>query len=76
MGRIRPSSRSSPTVRSERRPSAAYDELYTIRKTNIDSFLSESSRSEFSYRLIIATTDRVGANARRRRRSSPSVVFG
>jgi superfamily II DNA or RNA helicase len=43
----------------------AYDPAYTIKKADIDSFLSESARSEFSYRLLIATTDRIGPNARR-----------
>lgn len=42
-----------------------YDENHTISKAEIDSFLSESSRPEFVYRLLIATTDRVGATARR-----------
>ncbi len=36
-----------------------------IKKADIDSFLSESSRAEFSYRLLIATTDLLGPTARR-----------
>jgi Restriction endonuclease len=38
----------------------AYDPSYAIRKADVDSFLSESSRPQFSYRLLIATTDRLG----------------
>ena len=41
----------------------AYDPAYSVTKRDIDSFLSESSRPEFSYRLLIATTDRIGATA-------------
>src|SRR5712691_3196422 len=43
----------------------AYDPAYTIKKADVDSFLSESSRPEFGYRLLIATTDRIGQTARR-----------
>jgi hypothetical protein len=43
----------------------AYDAAYAIKKADVDSFLSESSRPEFSYRLLIATTDRLGPTARR-----------
>jgi predicted helicase len=43
----------------------AYDPSYSIRKADVDSFLSESSRPQFSYRLLIATTDRLGLIARR-----------
>ena len=42
-----------------------YDPAYAITKADVDSFLSESSRPEFSYRLLIATTDRLGPTARR-----------
>jgi predicted helicase len=31
----------------------------------VDTFLSESSRSQFAYRLLIATTDGIGDNAYR-----------
>ena len=34
-----------------------------IPKRELDSFLSESNRPQFDYRLIIATTDDVGRNA-------------
>ncbi len=43
----------------------AYDQSYAIKKADVDSFLSESSRPLFSYRLLIATTDRLGPTARR-----------
>ena len=42
-----------------------YDPQYAIKKADLDSFLSESSRREFTYRLLIATTDHLGATARR-----------
>jgi superfamily II DNA or RNA helicase len=42
----------------------AYDPAYTIKKADVDSFLSESARSEFSFRLLVATTDRIGRTAR------------
>src|SRR5262249_9541627 len=35
----------------------------TIPKRELDSFLSESNRPQFDYRLIIATTDDIGRNA-------------
>jgi superfamily II DNA or RNA helicase len=43
----------------------AYEPSYAIKKADVDSFLSESSRAVFSYRLLIATTDRLGPTARR-----------
>jgi superfamily II DNA or RNA helicase len=43
----------------------AYDAAYAIKKADVDSFLSESARPEFAYRLLIATTDRIGQTARR-----------
>jgi superfamily II DNA or RNA helicase len=43
----------------------AYDPAYTIKKSDVDSFLSESARPAFAYRLLIATTDLIGPNARR-----------
>lgn len=36
----------------------------SIPKSELDSFLSESNRPQFDYRLIIATTDDIGHNAR------------
>ncbi len=41
-----------------------YSPDYDITKHDIDKFLSESSRSSISKRLLIATTDRIGANAK------------
>ncbi len=42
----------------------AYDHAYPITKDDVDSFLSESSRQEISFRLLIATTNNIGHNAR------------
>ena len=42
-----------------------YDPAYSIKKADLDSFLSESSRREFRYRLLIASTDHLGSTARR-----------
>ena len=41
-----------------------YSPDYEITKTDVDKFLSESNRKEINHRLLIATTDRIGANAR------------
>jgi predicted helicase len=43
----------------------AYAESYSIKKADVDSFLSESSRPQFSFRVLIATTDHLGPTARR-----------
>ena len=43
----------------------AYDDKYSIKKTDVDTFLSESSREVFSFRLLIATTNLVGQTAER-----------
>ena len=43
----------------------AYAETTTVTKADVDSFLSESNREQISFRLLIATTDLVGANARK-----------
>jgi superfamily II DNA or RNA helicase len=45
--------------------SKAYDSEYSVTKSDVDTFLSESSRPQFSYRLLIATTNHVGSTARR-----------
>jgi hypothetical protein len=37
---------------------------YEITKSDVEKFLSESNRREINHRLLIATTDRIGANAR------------
>jgi superfamily II DNA or RNA helicase len=41
-----------------------YAPNYEITKSDVDKFLSESNRKEINHRLLIATTDRMGANAK------------
>jgi predicted helicase len=41
-----------------------YSPNYEITKSDVDKFLSESNRREINHRLLIATTDRIGPNAR------------
>lgn len=41
-----------------------YSPEYNITKQDVDKFLSESNRSIISKRLLIATTDNIGANAK------------
>ncbi|MFA6015258.1 MAG: Helicase associated domain protein [Gallionellaceae bacterium] len=41
-----------------------YSPDYDITKHDVDKFLSESSRPLIQHRLLIATTDRIGANAK------------
>lgn len=43
----------------------AYDPASTVTKADLDTFLSESSRPRFTYRLLVATTDRLSGTARR-----------
>ena len=43
----------------------AYSPEYRIKKSDVDSFLSESARPQFSYRLLVATTNRIGRKALR-----------
>ena len=43
----------------------AYARSYSIKKADVDSFLSESNRRQFSFRLLIATTDHLGERAAR-----------
>ncbi len=38
---------------------------HSITKAEIDSFLAESNRPQIAFRLLIGTTDNIGANARR-----------
>jgi len=45
-------------------PSKAVSPDRSIPKNELDSFLSESNRELFSYRLIISTTNDIGRNAR------------
>ena len=40
-----------------------YDPQYSVTKKDIDSFLSESTNTKIHHRLLIATTDGLGANA-------------
>ena len=42
-----------------------YDREYPVTKTDVDSFLSESNRSLIQRRLLIASTDNLGPNARK-----------
>lgn len=42
----------------------AYAPTTAVTKANIDSFLSESNREQITFRLLIATTDRIGRNAK------------
>lgn len=43
----------------------AYSSEYSVTKRDVDTFLADSSRRPFDYRLLIASTDAVGANADR-----------
>ena len=38
---------------------------YSVTKHDLDSFLAASASRRFSYRLLVATTDRIAANARK-----------
>lgn len=44
--------------------SKCYSSEYDITKHDVDKFLSESNRTGIDKRLLIATTDRIGSNAR------------
>ena len=54
----------------------AYAPENTITKADVDTFLAESSRAVFSYRLLIATTDKLptshGGPSTTRKSTSPS----
>src|SRR6476659_8291451 len=41
-----------------------YSSDHDISKSDVDKFLSESNRKGIDHRLLIATTDRIGANAK------------
>lgn len=41
----------------------AYDERYSVTKADVNTFLSESGRAQFAYRLLIATTNLIGVRA-------------
>jgi predicted helicase len=53
------------TVCCGRSSSKAYNPANAVTKADVDKFLSESSRAVFSYRLLIATTDKLHHVARR-----------
>ena len=40
-----------------------YDQSYSISKSDVDKFLSESNRKLIDYRLLISTTDKLNRNA-------------
>lgn len=56
----------------------AYDPRYSIKKSDVDTFLSESARAQFSFRLLVATTNEIGATAKRtleaQEKTGPSLV--
>ena len=52
----------------------AYSHSHSITKRDVDTFLSESSRSTFSFRVLIATTDLIGATAMRTVRAQEKPV--
>lgn len=54
-----------------------YSPDYTVTKHDVDRFLSESNRSLIHRRLLVATTDRIGANAMRvcEAQEKPVVLF-
>ena len=43
----------------------AYDPRYFIKRTDVDTFLAESARPQFAFRLIIATTNEIGRTAKK-----------
>ena len=43
----------------------AYDQMHWVTKADVDTFLSESGRPQFSFRLLVATTNPLGPTARR-----------
>lgn len=52
----------------------AYDRDYSVKKADIDTFLSESARAEFSFRLLIASTNRLARRAERAMRAQEKPV--
>ena len=51
-----------------------YSTDYYIKKQDVDSFLAESNRSIIKHRLLIATTDHIGPNAKRTCDEQPKPV--
>jgi superfamily II DNA or RNA helicase len=49
-----------------------------VKKSDIDSFLSESSRKEIQHRLLLSTTDKIGTRAKKtiRDQEKPVTVYG
>jgi len=45
--------------------SKCYSPEYSITKPDVDTFLSESNRQGIDRRLLIASTDRIGTNAKK-----------
>jgi predicted helicase len=41
----------------------AYDPRYSVTKADVDTFLSESGRPQFAYRLLVTTTNLIGTRA-------------
>jgi superfamily II DNA or RNA helicase len=52
-----------------------YSQQHDITKHDVDKFLSESNRKEIDKRLLIATTDRMGANAKQVCKAQEKNVF-
>ena len=52
----------------------AYSPSYSVKKADVDSFLSESNREVFSYRLLMATTDKIGGTAQKVMRAQEKPV--
>ena len=51
----------------------AYDPSYSIKKEDIDSFIAASSPERYKYRLLVATTNRIGAHASRTLQSHSNI---
>ena len=56
----------------------AYNDKYWIKKHDVDTFLSESGRPGFTYRLLIGTTDRIRRRSEKtlNEQAVPSAFFG
>jgi predicted helicase len=52
----------------------AYSEHYPITKRDVDTFLSESARPQFAFRLLIGTTNKMGRTAERTLRDQEKPV--
>ena len=58
--------------------SKAYKAIYSIKKRDVDTFLTESNTPDFYHRLLIATTDRIGDTGERaiNNQEKPVTFFG